>query len=534
MTHKGISRRQVLLGMGVCGLATLLPKECSSFSEQPLEYPTEKPEGTSTVGLNEIEIPTVEQLEESAYLPYIATPQPWSGWNFVIVMCDTLRYDRVGFHGNANIQTPNIDAFAAQSQVFDKAYAGGFPTVLNRAELFTGRYTFTYMGWEDMPDDEIVLAQVMNDAGYTTGLVFDTWHLKSHKFSFDRAFGSWQWIRGQENDRYRTIPLYPTLPAAPEKFRHGTEVIEQYLRNVSRRQDESDYFIAGTIRAAMEWIRDNYDQNKFYLHIDAFDPHEPWDPPQQYVDLYDPGYVGEEVIYPAYAPPDYLSADELNHMRALYAAEVTMVDHWLGELFAEIDRLGLQDNTVVILTSDHGILLGEHNCIGKAWDHQGHYECYPLYEELVHIPLMIRVPGVAPRRIPDLVQPADLMPTILELAGADDTGTMHGVSLVPTIEDAGGSSHTPPHAFAVSSRSLSVSSATKPRCTITDGSWTLIHGSTHAPSELYYLPNDPQQQTNLLNEHCDTARNLHANLVAFLESVGTAEEYIDPWRGAPC
>lgn len=545
MMHRKLSRRELLLSMGACGLATLLPKDCSSAFTPQLEHPTEKPEETPLVGQNETQTPTVEQSEiqtpilvgqdeQGAYLPYVATAQPWSGWSFIVVMCDTLRYDHVGFHGNTHIQTPNVDAFAAQSQVFDKAYSGGFPTLLNRAELLTGRYAFTYMGWEDLHDDEVVLAQVMNDAGYTTGLVFDTWHLKAHKFSFDREFGSWQWIRGQEDDRYRTTPLNPMLPAASGKFRHGTEVIEQYLRNVSKRQDESDYFVARTMQTAIEWLRDNYSQNKFYLHVDAFDPHEPWDPPQSYVDLYDPGYEGEEVIYPAYAPPDFLSADELSHMRALYAAEVTMVDHWLGELFAEVDRLGLQNSTVVILTSDHGILLGEHNAIGKAWDHRGHYECYPLYEELVHIPFMIRVPGAAPRRIPDPVQPADLMPTILEWAEARDPRTMHGVSLVPTIEDPDGSSHTPPHASVVSSRSLGLSLPTRPRCTVTDGTWTLIHGGAHAVSELYYLPDDPEQQTNVLYEQRDVARDLHADLVAFLESVGTAEEYLAPWRIAPC
>jgi arylsulfatase A-like enzyme len=536
MAQGEFTRREVLLGMGTLGAAALLP-----CPDTPLPSPTATrfPNPTSTPFHTRTPPPT-ETLrpteEEQVYIPHLTnTPSPsWEGLSFVIVMCDTLRYDHIGFHGSMRAQTPNIDAFATQALVFDKAYSGGFPTVLNRAELFTGRYTFTYMGWEDMLDDEIVLAQVMNDAGYTTGLVFDTWHLKSHKFSFDRAFGSWQWIRGQEDDRYRTTPLQPTLPAAPEKFRHGTEVIEQYLRNVSKRRDESDHFIARTIQAAKEWLCDNYTQNKFCLYIDAFDPHEPWDPPQHYVDLYNPGYAGEEVIYPAYAPPDYLSADELNHMQALYAAEVTMVDYWLGELFAEIKRLGLEDNTVVVLTSDHGILLGEHNGIGKAWDHQGHYECYPLYEELVHIPLMIRVPGIAPRRIPDLAQPADVMPTILEWAGASDPGTMHGVSLIPTIEDAGGSSHTPAHTSVVSGRSLGISLSAEPRCTVTDGTWTLIYGGKHTSSELYYLPDDPQQETNLLDDQCAIARDLHAELVVFLGAVGTAEEYIDPWQVAPC
>lgn len=536
MISEKITRRQVLKGIATVGTAALLQKaldDPSAGSLSPGPVGAGHSDVSSLAGFRLSPSGQVSSIAPESLLPYIARGRSLGDLNFVTVMCDTLRYDHIGFHGNTGMQTPNIDAFAARSVVFERAYSGGFPTLLNRAELLTGRYTFTYMGWEDLHEEEVVLAEPLNKAGYTTGLVFDTWHLKEGN-SFDRAFGSWQWIRGQEDDRYRVVPLSPTLPASPTKFRHGTSVIEQYLRNVSDRQSEADYFCARTIQTAIDWIREIHDQNKFFLHIDAFDPHEPWDPPQSYIDLYDPGYVGEKVIYPAYAPTDFLSPAELNHVRALYAAEVTLVDRWLGELFAEIGRLGLWDNTVVVLTSDHGILLGEHGVIGKAWDYQGHYECYPLYEELVHIPLMIRAPGIAPRRILDLAQPADLMPTIIEWAGADAPAAMHGVSLVPTIEDEEGSSHTPAHEFVVSGRSLTTPLSADPSCTVTDGEWALIHGGSHAPSALYYLPDDPQQQTNLLDRNCKLAINLQTRMVAFLESTGTSEQLIEPWKAAPC
>ena len=537
MSADKMSRRQVLKGIATVGTVALLQKGCGTPSARGSALAPTGAQDLETLPLSEYAPRLAHQVDSNAagcLLPYITGGKSSNDLNFIVVMCDTLRHDHIGFHGNPNVHTPNIDSFAAQSLVFDRAYSGGFPTLLNRAELFTGRYAFTYMGWEDLHKNEVVLAKQLNAAGYTTGTVYDTMHLKADGFTFDRDFKSWQWIRGQEDDRYRVVPISPTLPASPSKFRYGATVVEQYLRNVSARQSEADYFCARTIQTAIEWIREIQGQNKFFLHIDAFDPHEPWDPPQSYVDLYDPGYVGEEVIYPAYAPSDYLSTAELNHMRALYTAEVTLVDHWLGELFAEVGRLGLWSNTVVILISDHGILLGEHGVIGKSWDHQGHYECYPLYQELVHIPFMIRAPGIAPRRVPDLVQPADLMPTIIEWAGAEDPRTMHGVSLVPTIEDAGGSSHTPPHEFVVSGRSLSTSLSTKPTCTVTDGQWALIHGGNHAPSALYFLPDDPRQQTNLLDQKCNIAIDLQTKLVAFLEATGTAQQYIDPWRAAPC
>ena len=503
MARKKVTRRQFMAGAGAIGATTLFANEL--LASQGFE-------------------------NSLCFLPRILSQAVGETRNFIVIMCDTWRFDHVGILGNNWIQTPNVDAFAGQSQVFDRVYAGGFPTLLNRAELFTGRFMYTEMGWEDLPEGEIVTAAVMNEAGYTTGAVFDNWHLKDEGFYFDRGFRSWEWIRGQEKDRFRANPLHPTLPADPSKFRGGAEPVEQYLRNVSERSGESDYLVAQTIQSAIEWLRRNQSYGPFYLHIDSFDPHEPWDPPQSYVDLYNPGYEGEQVIYPAYAPPDYLTPEELEHVKALYAAEITMVDHWFGILLAELDSLGLSNNTVVIFTSDHGFLLGEHNAVGKAWSHLGHYEAYPLYQELVHVPLMIRVLGLAAAELETLAQPADIMPTILDMAGAPDPGTMHGYSLWPYMNGQVGS----PREVAVSSRSLTLALSTKLRATVTDGEWSLLDGSAHTSSELYYLPDDPLQQSNRIDSQCDVARELHSKLIEHWEDIGVPNDVIDPWRPPPC
>ncbi len=288
---------------------------------------------------------SVASLMNSEFAPQVPTPPPWPVYlpqvqktdssdrsNIITIVADNLRYDHIGFYGNSWIQTPNIDAFAAKSQVFDKMYVGGFPTVINRAELFTGRYMFHRMGWSDLPDGETVLATILADNNYLTGLIFDNWHIKDHGFSFDRGFQSWEWIRGQEGDRYRALPLHPIMPCSEEKLRDSEEV-RQYLRNQAEVSSEDQYCTARTIQAAIEWLKRYAKQSDFYLHIDCFDPHEPWNPPTKYIDLYSSGYTGERVVSPAYAPPTYLSQAELNHAQALYAAEITMVDHWLGVLF---------------------------------------------------------------------------------------------------------------------------------------------------------------------------------------------------------
>ena len=172
--------------------------------------------------------------------------------------------------------------------------------------------------------------------------------------------------------------------------------------------------------------------------------------------------------------------------------------------------------------------------MGKSWDEPGHYECWPLYEELTHIPLMMRLPGVPPRRTNALAQPADLMPTILQLAGADDPGTMQGVSLLPVIADRDGSAQARAHQVVVTSRVLATDASARPRATVTDGVWTLLCGPAGVPAELYHLPTDPQQGQNVLAQNCAIARNLHGQMIAFWESIGVAERYLGLYRTAPC
>jgi len=538
MLNSMFSRRQFLKGIGSAGLAAII-QNCTSLPSSP-ENETRSSEESVTpeATLSAATFPPVATLQDprGPFLPFLQFNHrniKTNGPNFIVVMCDTLRYDHIGYYGNAQVSTPNIDTFANQSVVFDRVYAGSFPTVPNRADIFTGRYVFAYMGWEDLPQDEVVLAKVLNDAGYTTALIFDTMHLKE-PFSLDREFKSWQWIRGQEDDRYRTVPLQPELPASADKFRYGTQVVSQYLRNVSNRVSDADYLVARTIKAAIAWLEENYGQNKFFLHIDSFDPHEPWDPPQHYIDLYNPDYVGQQVIYPAYAPATYLSDNELHHVKALYAAEVTMVDHWLGELFTALESLGALEDTHVILTSDHGILIGEHGYMGKSWDHKGHYESYPFYQELAHLPLMVHAPNIPHHRVTHLVQPADIMPTILDWAQISLPKRVQGKSLTPLISDVEGTLVTSFRDCVVTAKSLKTALSTNPNLLVTDGDWTYIYGGGHTSSALYYLPDDPQQMNNVLYEHRVVACDLHKKLVAFLESIGTAEEYLAPWRYSPC
>ncbi|MEA3403651.1 MAG: sulfatase [Armatimonadota bacterium] len=467
--------------------------------------------------------------------------------NVILIITDTMRRDHLGVYGNERVRTPNLDRLAEQACIFENAYAASFPTVPNRMDIMTGRFTFIEAGWQPLPRQATVLSEVLGAAGYTTMMIADTPHILANGYGYDRGFSGWQWIRGQENDRWRTAPAQPPLPASPDKLRNPPTV-KQHLRNTWHRAGEEDCFCARTMQAACEWLEENADRD-FLLYVDTFDPHEPWDAPQQYVDLYDPGYAGERVTYPVYGRTDYISERELEHMRALYAAEVTLVDAWVGRLIERVEELGLTDDTAIIYTTDHGFYHGEHGWTGKSFIWQGGSADMPLYSEVARIPLLIRLPqGERARRLQCFAQAPDIMPTILDLLGVDTPETVQGTSLVPVM--LGGRDHTRP--LAVSTPSLAIAPSGGRPTTIVEGGWALVYyGAPDGPlmdhlqrdvdsiprhaevptgrvpePELYDLAHDPEQKYNVYAENRDIAVKLHADHVHLLESLGMSEEYL--------
>ncbi len=479
------------------------------------------------------------------------------GCNVILIVSDTFRWDllkrRFKVKEGVYAKTPNLDMLADKSVLFTRAYHASFPTVPHRADLLTGRFTFTYYDWSPLPRNWTVLPQILKKADYVSMLIADTPHILKNGYHFDRGFDGWVWIRGQENDRYRTDPLEVKLPCNPQKLRN-VETTMQHLRNNALRQFEEDWIPAKTANEAIRWLERNYNR-KFFLYVDFFDPHEPWDPPKWYVDMYDPDYEGEEVIYPVYGPCGYLSEEELEHCRALYAAEATLVDKWIGELLEKVEELGLFENTTIIFTSDHGFYLGEHGLIGKSIIMGKYHGLAPLYEEVCHVPLIIRFAdnlGIANNKVIDeLVQTPDITATIIDLANIKVPEIIQGKSLLPLVR--GDISKL--WDFAISTPSLIHGARAGLRVTITTKDWSLILAPSERQkeleeatytmivdgvprilkpfgkieTELYNLSSDPKQSKNVLKEYSDVAEELRRKFVERLKELGTKEEYIRPW-----
>jgi arylsulfatase A-like enzyme len=217
--------------------------------------------------------------------------------NAVVIVTDTLRRDALGCYGGDWIHAPQLDAFARCAVRMDHAYLSSFPTVPCRNDILVGRYSLAYKPWEPMDADAVTLPAILNKAGLQTAMFADTPHPFAPGMLYQRDFAESHLYRGQENDRWGPETLAVKLPCDPSKLRAGKKVVTQYLRNVAGRKSEQDYFVAQTMSGAAEWLTEKRNPDeRFFLYVDTFDPHEPWDPPKEYLDIYDPGYKGQDVI----------------------------------------------------------------------------------------------------------------------------------------------------------------------------------------------------------------------------------------------
>jgi arylsulfatase A-like enzyme len=364
-------------------------------------------------------------------LPEDYLPSGGPGMNVVLVILDSLRKDHVGAYGNDRIRTPTLDALAGESLLFTRALPDAMPTLPVRRAIHTGMRTWPtrapLFGWTPIPSGQTTLAEILQKEGYGTFLVTDTY--VQFPMNFGRGFEAYRMIRGQERDRY----IDPSLVSEEEMRRRyliqgDGKKARQYLANVRGRKGEEDWFAPKVFLGAIDMLEEAARRKEpFFLVADCFDPHEPWDPPEEYVSLYDEGYQGKEPLNSNYGKDDYLTDRQLLRMRALYAAEITMMDRWLGRFIQRAHELGVMQDTLLVIISDHGHLLGEHGFTGKP--------PYALYRELTDIVLMVRHPqGKGAGKTSDFYASThDVAPTILSFLGVEQPEPMDGEDLMPLL-----------------------------------------------------------------------------------------------------
>jgi arylsulfatase A-like enzyme len=421
--------------------------------------------------------------------------------NIIVICSDTFRYDHLGFLKKQPVQTPHLDRFARESGVFQDFWLCSFPTLVNRIEVFTGRYAFPHYDWGKLPQEYPVLAQTFQYHGFTTALISDNLHLFEEDFGFERGFDFVKNVPGQMHDRFQpsSTPMVD-LPCDPAKLEARPHRLDRYRRNLYWYRVQGTTTTAEVFRSAIEWI--GAPPDKFFLWIDAFDPHEPWDAPNKFLKPYPWNTAAEAVIWPHSGGSSRYSAAELENMRSLYKAEVTQIDFWVGRLLDALHSQQLLGNTAVIFCSDHGYYFGEHGVIGKPLHHGAPLK---IYEELGHLPLLLRHPAGlgAGQAIRGLTQPPDLFATALDLAGIQRVGWIEGHSLVPQLRGepspqrlAVGGCH--PHKGRIGC------------LTVWTDEWCFVHSPFKqlAGSELYHAPSDPTHTRNVIAENQQIAQDL--------------------------
>ena len=424
--------------------------------------------------------------------------------NFILIIIDSLRQDHVSFYNKGRpvfdgvpaCRTPNLDAFAKRSIVFTNAYPCGLPTIPVRTELWTGQYTLPYRPWRPLLNYplDITAPEILAREGYVNGLITDTYHLFKPNMNFHRGFHAFRWIRGQEYDAYKSSP--PKRRVEDYVNENYTEryrrLVARFLANTDDFKSEEDYFPARVFKEAAEWLEENRVHDKVFLVVDSFDPHEPWDPPPRFDTYTDPSYTGPRLILPMGGmAKDWASKEEVRYIRGLYAGEVSFVDHWFGYFMKRLEELGYMEDSLIILTADHGHPLADHGKFLKGTDR--------MYSELFKVPFMVYYPGCEHRVTDALIQFPDVLPTALEILGlGNNARAMQGKSFVKLL-----TGEATEHRDAV----IMGYHEAEERC-IRDKEWSYIHRPGDQPDELYNLKDDPRETRNLIDEYSDVAARL--------------------------
>ena len=346
----------------------------------------------------------------------------------ILVLFDSLNRHMLPPYGGW-IDAPNFERLARRSVTFDASYVCSMPCMPARRDIHTGRPNFLHRAWGPMEPFDVSLPRLLSEAGIYTHLISDHYHYwEEGGANYHTKYDTWEIIRGQEGDPWIPRVRKPDLPEAV--CRRSDRMGRQDYVNRLAVQSEDDHPVSGVFNRAVDFLQVNGKEDNWFLHVEAFDPHEPFFHHarfrQRYAKHYE-NYRGRPFDWPPYREVQE-TPEETEHAKSEYASLVSMCDQKLGLLLDQMDEMNLWDDTLLIVATDHGFLLGEHDCWAKCW--------MPFYEEVARTPFFIWDPrcGAAGERRQALVQPSiDLAPTVLDFFGMQTPETMTGKNLADTV-----------------------------------------------------------------------------------------------------
>ena len=334
-------------------------------------------------------------------------------------------------YGSEFVQTPNFSRFQKKAITFDNHYVGSLPCMPARRDMHTGRSHFLHRSWGPLEPFDDSFPEIMKKQGIYTHLVTDHHHyFADGGGTYHQRYSSWELVRGQAIDRWKAV-VNPDAESLKSKFHQMQHHRTNYMINREFMLEEKDYCSPQLFNLADEFLQVNHKSDNWLLQLECFDPHEPFHAPERFRQKYETSYKGPILDWPIYDRVKE-TPEEIAELRANYAALVTMTDEYFGRLLDIFDEKEMWSDTALILTTDHGFLLGEHDWWAK--------NRMPVYDEIAHIPLMIYHPDFQSEsgtRRKDLTQNIDLMPTFLEMSNISVPADVTGKSLIPVIEGHG-------------------------------------------------------------------------------------------------
>lgn len=346
----------------------------------------------------------------------------------IMVMFDSLnRHMLPPYNPQAWVHAPNFRRLAQRSVTFDTSYICSMPCMPARRDFHTGRPNFLHTSWGPIEPYDDSVPQMLSDSGVYTHLASDHYHYwEDGGATYHNRYDSWEFFRGQEGDKWIGQVADPAEPEHLNQKGHRQDWVNRPFMRRERDLPQSRTFDAG-----LDFIERNHAQDRWFLQVECFDPHEPFVSNRKYRDLYPPDADGVPLFdWPGYREVTE-TPEQVEACRRNYAALVSKCDASLGDVLDAMDRHDMWDDTMLVVWTDHGFLLGEHGGWAKGWP--------PLYRELSNTPFFVwdpRSPQTRGQRRRSLVQPAiDLGPTLLEFFGVDRTQDMLGRPLRGVIED---------------------------------------------------------------------------------------------------
>lgn len=453
--------------------------------------------------------------------------------NIILIISDTFRWDNLRDRATMPVNTPMLDKFMDERAIsVEGMYMNSFPTIPHRTDLTASKVGWLHYPWQDrLKSSPNHIPEILRKSGYISQLICDCPHLFNANFNigFDAAFVT----RGQEGDKpllHFNDPIETVMPhnktrSAPMYKGHSLADVHRWTNRGMKY--ESETFPARTADITVRWLEENHEADPFFLWVDFFDPHEPWDPPEYLVKKYDPDYKGIPMIHPNYGhSTDYTDA-ELKNIKAHYAAEAELVDTHVGRILKKIDDLQLWDDSIVIFTADHGHLIGEHGRVGKSNISDGDDRYWPIYPTIAHVPLLIAGGDIKGGSSLDLMaQPVDIFPTVCDLAdvSADPAEKFEGKSFAEALKSNGSHrDYVVSGSFAGDDKLQAGSSVPF----ITDGEWGLAPIGSDGECELYHLKEDPYGECNLADKYPEKVSELKNKLKEHLIKFGASDALID-------